>query len=147
MDFKTTRPCFSTIHSHINQVVSDTKTWETSAAFRIEQAVQHGLVRYYARNDGLGLVIPYGYMDVDHSYEPDFLLRLVTPGSDTTLILEVKGFEDDRTNAKHGAAKRWIEAVNNWGKLGRWVFHVCRNPQTLDKELAFLTCEPLHKAA
>jgi type III restriction enzyme len=92
-------------------------------------------------------VIPYGYMDVDHSYEPDFLVRLATPGPHTTLILEVKGFEDDRTKAKHGAAKRWIEAANNWGKLGRWMFHVCHNPQTLDKELAFLTREAIQQKA
>jgi type III restriction enzyme len=147
VDFKTTRPCYAANHSHINQVVADTKTWETSAAFRIEQAVQRGSALFYARNDGLGLVIPYGYMDVDHSYEPDFLVRLATPGSDTTLILEVKGFEDDRANAKHGAAKRWIEAVNNWGKLGRWMFHVCHNPQTLDRELTFLVGEASQQRA
>jgi type III restriction enzyme len=52
--------------------------------------------------------------------------------------LEIKGFEDDRTKAKHTAAKRWVAAVNNWGKLGTWLFHVCRNPQVLDKELLFL---------
>jgi hypothetical protein len=30
-----------------------------------------------------------------------------------TLILEIKGFEDDETKAKHNAAKRWVTAVNN----------------------------------
>jgi hypothetical protein len=30
-------------------------------------------------------------------------------------------------------------AVNNWGQLGKWLLHVCRNPLLLDKELAFLT--------
>ena len=138
VDFKTTRPCFATNASHINQVVADTKTWETSAAFRIEQAVQQGAAKFYARNDSMGLVIPYEYVGVDHSYEPDFLVRLNVPGGDLTLILEIKGFEDDQTKAKHQAARRWVSAVNNWGKLGRWAFHVCRNPQTLDKELVFL---------
>ncbi len=76
VDFKTTRPCFATNASHINQVVTDTKTWETSAAFRIEQAVQQGVAKFYARNDSMGLVIPYEYVGVDHSYEPDFLVRL-----------------------------------------------------------------------
>jgi len=33
---------------------------------------------------------------------------------------------------------RASEAVNNWGKLGAWVFHVCRNPQLLDKEMKYL---------
>ena len=46
-----------------------------------------------------------------------------------TLILEVKGMEDNQTTAKHEGARRWVRAVNNWGKLGRWAFHTCRNPQ------------------
>lgn len=55
-----------------------------------------------------------------------------------TLLLEVKGYEDDKTTAKHGAAKRWVAAVNNWGKLGRWAFHVCRDPTMLEREIAYL---------
>jgi type III restriction enzyme len=141
VDFKTTRPVHSTQHSHINQVVADTKTWESSVAFRLEQCVEQGSVRFYARNDGLGLVIPYAYMGVAHNYEPDFLVRLDVPGPDLTLVLEVKGYEDDQTKAKHGAAKRWVAAVNNWGKLGRWAFHVCRDPQVLDKEIGYVQRE------
>ena len=118
--------------SHVNQVVTDTMAWEGSAAFRLEQSPA---VRWYVRNDHLGLVIPYEYLGVDHSYEPDFLVRLA---SDVTVVLEVKGFEDNQTKAKHDAAKRWVMAVNNWGQLGRWMFHVCRNPLLLDKELDYL---------
>ena len=55
-----------------------------------------------------------------------------------TVVLEIKGFEDDQTKAKHNAANRWVEAVNNWGQLRRWAFHVCRNPQLLDKEMEYL---------
>jgi type III restriction enzyme len=133
VDFKTTRPCYMTQRSHVNQVVADTMTWEGSAAFRLEQS---RVVACYARNDHLGLVIPYEFMGVDHGYEPDFLVRLA---NGFTLILEVKGFEDEQTRAKHAAAKRWVTAVNNWGQLGKWMFHVSRNPLLLDKELAFLT--------
>ena len=46
--------------------------------------------------------------------------------------------DHDQTKAKHTAANRWVEAVNNWGELGKWVFHVCRNPQLLDKEMEYL---------
>lgn len=139
VDFKTTRPCFATQTSHLNQVVADTKTWETSVAFKLEQCVRDGIVRCYARNDGLGLTIPYEYMGVDHAYEPDFLVRLNAPGpGDATLVLEIKGYEDDQTQARHTAARRWIMAANHWGKLGQWQFHVCRNPQVLDQEIAFL---------
>ena len=139
MDFKTTRPCFATQASHLNQVVTDTQTWETSVAFKLEQGALQGLVRSYARNDGLGLTIPYDYMGIARHYEPDFLVRLIRPGQeDLTLLLEVKGYEDDQTQAKHTAARRWIMAVNHWGQLGQWQFHVCRNPQVLDQEIAIL---------
>jgi type III restriction enzyme len=132
VDFKTTRPCHGTQKSHIDQVVLDNLSWEASAGFRLESS---NTVHFYARNDHLGLTIPYEYMGIDHAYEPDFLVRL---GNDVTLILEIKGFEDDQTKAKHNAAKRWVSAVNNWAQLGKWDFHVCRNPQVLEKELDFL---------
>ncbi len=132
VDFLTVRPCHGTQRSHINQVVLDT-AWESSAAFRLEQACLAGTVKFYARNDHLGFVIPYEYMGISHGYEPDFLVKLA---DDRTLILEVKGEEPDKDRAKHAAAKRWVSAVNNWGKLGTWCFHVCRDPQLLGKELA-----------
>ena len=135
VDFKTIRPCFMTQHSHVNQVVADTKTWESSAAFRLEQACMNGIAKFYCRNDHLGLVIPYEFMKVQHSYEPDFLVRLT---DDTTVILEIKGYEDEQTRAKHTAARRWVSAVNNWKQLGQWRFHVCRNPNLLTEELSAL---------
>jgi len=131
VDFKTTRPCQGTQRSHINQVVLDTETWEASTAFWLEQSREH--VKFYARNDHLGLVIPYEYQGLDHGYEPDFLVRLA---NDLTLILETKGYADDETMAKHNAARRWVTAVNNWGELGPWAFHVCYDPQRLRGELA-----------
>jgi type III restriction enzyme len=138
VDFKTTRPCFAIQHSHLNQMVADTATWESSATFKLEQLAQRQVVRFYARNDNLGCVIPYEYMHVEHSYEPDFLVRLNVPGKEVRVILEVKGYADDRTQQKHQATQRWLAAVNTWGKLGTWDFHVCRNPQTLDKELMYV---------
>jgi type III restriction enzyme len=128
----TKRAVFATQRSHINYVVADTATWESSAAFRLEQS---GAVKFYARNDHMDFRIPYEYQGIDHNYEPDYLVRLK---DDTTLILEIKGYEDDQDKAKHNAAKRWVSAVNNWKQLGRWDFHVCRNPQLLDKELKYL---------
>jgi type III restriction enzyme len=134
-DFKTTHPCFTTTYSHINLVAADTKRWEQSAAFRLEQAVLRGSVKFYARNDQLGFIIPYDFMGVSHHYEPDYLVRLQ---NDVTLVLEIKGMETEQDRAKHQVAKRWVEAVNNWGKLGAWGFHVCKDPQMLGLELAHL---------
>jgi type III restriction enzyme len=132
VDFKTVRPCHATHKSHIDQVVMDNLTWEASAAFRLESS---DAVAFYSRNDHLGLAIPYEYMGIDHTYEPDFLVKLV---NGVTVLVEIKGFEDDVTKAKHSAAKRWVNASNNWGRLGHWAFHVCNNPQALDKELSSL---------
>jgi type III restriction enzyme len=132
VDFKTMRPCHATGKSHIDQAVLDNLTWEASAAFRLDSS---DAVAFYARNDHLGLTIPYEHMGIDHAYEPDFLVRLV---NNVTLLVEIKGYEDDVINAKHTAAKRWVAAVNNWGQLGKWDFHVNKNPQFLDRELEFI---------
>ena len=130
VNFKTTRPCVATIRSHINQVVADTDSWEQAAVFRLEQAPN--VVAFYARNDHLELAIPYEYLGVTHAYFPDFVVRLT---NGLTLLLEIKGEEREQDRAKHQAAQRWVSAVNHWGQLGQWAFHVCRNPQTVIEEI------------
>ncbi len=73
---------------------------------------------------------------------------LAPPAAETLgliVVLEIKGMLTEEDKAKHEAARRWIAAVNNWGKLGRWTFHVCRDPQLLERELSFLRDE--HKKA
>jgi type III restriction enzyme len=65
-------------------------------------------------------------------YEPDFLVKLA---SGVTLILEIKGQAHPDTDAKHQAARRWLAAVNHWGRLGKWDFLVCRNPQHLARNI------------
>lgn len=141
--FKTTKPCYPTFASHINQVVADTLQWEQSAAFHLEAAVHRGLAKCYAKNDHLGLMIPYEYYGVPHNYEPDFLVRLAYG---ETLLVEIKGQEGNQDRAKHDAAKRWISAVNNWGKLGQWGMHVCRNPNLLQRELEYIVKNPARGA-
>ncbi len=123
VDFPTTRPVALTTKSHINLVVQHS-TWEAVAAQMLDSCE---VVRCYARNDHLGLAIPYEFMGVEHSYEPDFLVRFV---NDLNLLLEIKGYEvhnPELNNAKHGAAKRWVEAVNNLKDFGRWGFLVVRD--------------------
>lgn len=135
VDFKTTKRCFATRFSHINLVAADTARWEQTGAFRLDQAALRGHIQCYARNEQLGFIIPYDYMKISHNYEPDYLVRL---RDGTTLILEVKGMETDQDRAKHQAAQRWVSAVNNWGKQGKWAFHVNRDPQVLVQELAYM---------
>lgn len=98
--FKTVKPCFATRKSDINQVAADTPTWEQAAAFAPE-ALDHLIT--YARNDHLEFTIPYEYLGIVHGCLPDFLVRLP---DETTLILEIKGEEDneDRANTRPPAA-------------------------------------------
>jgi type III restriction enzyme len=132
VSFKTVRPCVPTVKSQIDQVVADTGTWEQAAVFRLEQSP---VVVSYARNDHLELSVPYEFLGIAHAYFPDFLVRLT---NGVSVLLEIKGEEDERDRAKHQAARRWISAVSRWGREGRWEFLVCRDPQQLGGALAAL---------
>ena len=133
--FKTVKPVQATVMSHLNYVACDTGSWEQAAAFQFERLAKDGLVRCYARNDRLEFNIPYELYGNPRAYEPDFIARLT---NGVNVVVEVKGRPDPDADAKHQAAKRWISAVNHWGQLGEWDFLVCRNPQSLAKELAAL---------
>ena len=138
VDFFTTRTCQGTQRSQVNLVVLDTEIWEREACFTLESSES---VKCYVRNDHLGLSIPYEHQGITHNYEPDFIVRLV---NNVNLLLEIKGYERDQERAKYAGAKRWASAVNNWNRAklgdeeqrGPWAFHVCRNPQRLQDELA-----------
>lgn len=127
VDFPTTRPVTPAKKSHINLVVQHSD-WEAQAAVILDSIE---VVESYARNDHLGLAIPYEYFGIDHSYEPDFLVRLKNK---LNLLLEIKGYEvhnKDQTAQKHTAARKWTTAVNNLGDFGRWDLVVCRDMEDL----------------
>lgn len=130
VDFTTKRNVHSTQRSHVNAVVLDS-SWEQTAAFYLEQQTDH--VFCYVRNDRPFLLIPYEYEGVQHHFEPDYVVRLK---SGQTMILEMKGEEDDQDRAKYQSARRWVTAVNNWGRLGAWAFAICRDPQALPRLVA-----------
>jgi len=123
--FKTVKPVQATQKSHLNFVACDTGTWEQAAMFQLEASPQ---VVCYTRNERLEFNIPYELYGVPHVYEPDFLAMLI---NGSKLLIEVKGQAHEDTEAKHQAVKRWVSAVNNWGRLGQWDFIVSRNPQAL----------------
>lgn len=133
VNFTTVRRCYPTTKSHVDQVVLDTDTWEQSVAYQLE-ASSH--VPHYVRNDHLGFCVPYEFMGVSHSFFPDFIVRLK---SGVNLVLEVKGLVNEQEKAKFEAAKRWCRAVTNWGKLGTWIFHVSKDPNSLAKEIEYLS--------
>ncbi|QEL17385.1 BPTD_3080 family restriction endonuclease [Limnoglobus roseus] len=134
VDFPTTRPVTVTEKSHLNLVVQHSD-WEGASAKKLDKC---GHVKCYARNDHLGLAIPYEYLESEHSYEPDFIVRLT---NELNLLLEIKGFEvhnTERNNAKYAAARRWARAVNNLKEFGTWDFLVVRDVQLLAPEMASL---------
>jgi hypothetical protein len=131
------RACHATAKSHIDQVVLDTDTWERSVAFQLEACPA---VACFARNDQLGFEIKYEFLGGAHKFLPDFLVRL---RNGVTLILEVKGFHGEKEDHKFQAAKRWVSAVNNWGRMGRWDFHVGRNLDALQTEIESLNQRPI----
>ena len=133
--FKTARPVQATKASHLNYVACDTAGWEQAAAFQLERLAERGVVDCYARNDHLEFNVPYELYGEPHAYEPDFIVRLK---NGVHVVLEVKGREYAGTDAKHEAARRWVSAVNHWGRLGAWDFLVCRDPQALEDDLSAL---------
>lgn len=133
--FKTVKPVQATLVSHLNFVACDTDSWEQAATFQLEKLAKEGVVYCYARNDRLEFNIPYELYGNPHVYEPDFIVRLRNA---VNVVLEVKGKGREDTDAKHQAAKRWVSAVNHWGRLGEWDFMVCREPQRLSEKFAKL---------
>jgi type III restriction enzyme len=121
-DFQTIKPCEATKKSHISHVVCDSKL-EAEIAAVLEQS-NH--VASYAKNDRLFFDIPYRYLGASSRYRPDFIVQL---DNGITLLLEGKGRKTEKDDAKLTATHRWLEAVNNWGELGRWEFALCRSTQ------------------
>ena len=126
--FKTVKPVQMTGVSHLNFVACDTNSWEQAATFQLEKLAKVAIVFCYARNDRLNFNIPYELYGNPQVYEPDFIVRL---RNGVNVVLEIKGQSHEDTDAKHQAARRWVSAVNHWGRLGEWDFLVCRDPQRL----------------
>jgi hypothetical protein len=50
-----------------------------------------------------------------------YLVRLA---DGRTLLLECKGRKTERDDSKTQAARRWRDAVNDWGAMGRWEYAI-----------------------
>jgi type III restriction enzyme len=116
--FSTAKPCESTTKSHISHVVADSQL-EVSIGRVLERDKR---VVAYAKNDRLFLEIPYRYLGRTLRYRPDFIVKLE---NGRMLLVEGKGRKDEKDDAKLTAARRWVAAVNAWGKLGSWSHHLC----------------------
>ena len=118
VDFYTRREPYPVNKSHINAVVPDTRRFEQSAAWHLDN---HPRVFSFAKNEGMGFGIPYLHNGESHDYMPDFLVRL--QDEEHYLILETKGY-DELKDIKKSAASRWVAAVNADGRHGKWQYEM-----------------------
>ncbi|MFH1010019.1 MAG: type III restriction endonuclease subunit R [bacterium] len=123
VDFWTSKDVREALHCHLNYVVADTRQWEQSATYTIDN---HPLVDAFVKNDHLGFAIPYLHNGQPHDYVPDFLIRLKTDPV-VNLILETKGF-DELKEIKVQAAQRWVDAVNADGSYSQWRYSIALKP-------------------
>lgn len=117
----TTKPCQATVRSQISHVVYDS-AWEKVVADLCEKVPQ---VVAWAKNDHLDFVIRYLWRGSSRNFVPDYLIRL---DNGKTLVLEVKGVDDERNRIKRAAMAVWIKTVNEQGGFGQWCFDVVFEP-------------------
>jgi len=115
----TTKPCKLTLHSQISHAVADS-TWEATLVDALEKAAEGGEVAAYAKNDHLGFAVRYFHRGSARNYLPDFFIRF---SNGKHLILEVKGREGDKEQAKKEALDTWVAAVNEYGGFGEWAWN------------------------
>jgi type III restriction enzyme len=128
VDFWTSKKVREITKSHLNYVVQDSK-WEQSAAYHLDT---HPRVAAFVKNQGLGFAIPYLHNGQQHSYIPDFIVRV---DNELNLILETKGY-DDLEEIKSQAAERWVRAVNADGAYGEWAYLITRHMNAIPTMLA-----------
>jgi type III restriction enzyme len=109
-----------TVKSHVNYVVCDSEL-ERHIARELEADPR---VEAYVKNDHLFCELPYRFNGRSCRYLPDFLVRL---RSDRFLLLEGKGRQTSKDDAKETAARRWIAAVNADRRWGEWSYAVVRS--------------------
>ncbi len=122
--------------SHVNWVICDSQ-WEAEFC-RVVEA--HPKVLAYARNQNLGLEVPYQFGSSTRRYLPDFVL-LVDDGHGAAdplhVVVEIKGYRREDAKAKKEAMNAyWIPGVNNLKSHGRWAFAEFQDVYTLTEDLA-----------
>lgn len=112
-----TDKCVPTEKSHLSHAMCDSGLERKLCAVLDASDEVHSWVK----NHKLYLEIPYQYFGNTYRYRPDFVVKL-TNGK--TLLVEGKGVATEQDDAKSTAARRWVQAVNNWGQLGDWSYEL-----------------------
>ncbi len=142
----TAKKTYPTKKSHVNLVVADTDTWEQIAAKTLEKLTA---VESYVKNAFLGFAVPYVKDGKERNYQPDYLVRIVTPKlRRAQLILEITGFNTDKEIKRWYVRERWLPSVNNVReKLGlpKWYFEEITDidnvKPALEKAIAAIVAE------
>src|SRR5271165_4232971 len=116
------KACEHTKRSHINMCVYDSR-WEANESLELDRNKN---VRAWVKNDHIGFEITYSFKGIIHKFRPDYLVRL-TKGK--TLILEVKGQDDQQQQTKREFLSEWVRAVNGQSGFGEWTADVSRHPK------------------
>lgn len=134
VDFWTSKEVREVVRCHLNYIVPDTRKWEQSAAYYIDN---HPATTAFVKNAGLGFSIPYLHNGQMHDYVPDFIIKLNTT-PEAHLILETKGY-DPLAEVKKHAAERWVSAVNSDGGYGLWHYVICPKPEDVLTAISAVT--------
>ena len=129
VEYATRKEPFAVLKSHVNCLVPDSQ-WERIAAYALDN---HAQVHSFVKNSGLGFAIPYLHAGTGHDYMPDFIVRLQGE-RDRFVIVETKG-HDERLAEKQAAAQRWVQAVNQDGRFGRWSYTLLRDRARIAEEI------------
>lgn len=112
-----TDKCVPTAKSHLSHAMCDSGLERKMCAVFDASDDVHSWVK----NHKLYLEIPYQYFGNTYRYRPDFVVKLK---NGKTLLVEGKGVATEQDDAKATAARRWVQAVNNWGHLGDWHYEL-----------------------
>jgi type III restriction enzyme len=123
------KACEHTKRSHINMCVYDSR-WEANESLELDRNQN---VRAWVKNDHIGFEITYSFKGIIHKFRPDYLVKL-TNGK--TLILEVKGQDDQQQQTKREFLSEWVRAVNGQDGFGQWTADVSRHPKDVIEILA-----------
>ena len=137
---QTTRPTVPLTKSELNAavVLSEGKGGDIGEVRAIEVLEDLDFVEAFAPNNRkIGFQIPWDYQGHVRRYEPDFLVRV---RGGVTVVLEIKGGKgeihgEDEVLAKNAAARKWVAAVNNAKRYGKWAFEICRELPKLREQL------------
>ena len=122
----TKKPTTYATKSHINLAPHDSG-WELGAAQEFE--LNNNVVSW-VKNDRVGFVVKYLYGGDLKDYWPDFLIRLK---NNVTLILEIKGRDNEQNKQKRKNLEEWVNVVNEDGNYGTWTWDVAFHPSEVKR--------------